>query len=70
MKKANLVYRMATIKDSTDTIWRVGHNVYRVSDETLDVNGMPQAKRWEADYDRFVYYLDRNVWDHLVVIRK
>lgn len=59
------VKKLATIKDSADCFYQIGKAVYRVSDETLDAFGVPQAKRWECSMEHFLHYQGAGVFGEL-----
>jgi len=69
MKKLT-VKLIGFVRDSSDTIWRIGDEVYRVTSKAgeLDSNGLPAARRWEASYNLFKVYASKGVFPHIQLL--
>jgi phage gp29-like protein len=64
-KYAPGVEKIAEMEGSKDSFWKIGQEVYRVSDETPDVNGYPQGKRCESSLSHFIHYSKAGVFGPL-----
>jgi len=58
------------VKDSSDTIWQIGNDVYRVTSKAgeLDSKGLPSARRWESNLEHFMLYAKRGAFLYIQLL--
>jgi hypothetical protein len=65
---------IALVKDSSDTIWQIWDQVYRVTSRAeelareLDEFGCPMSRRWESSIEHFNLYAKRGDLPHLQIL--
>lgn len=62
---------IALPKAGGKALWRINNDVYRAdANETLDVFGTPQDKRWECSFDHLMRYWNAIYAAHYTLLQK